>query len=162
MEKWIAWCHYSENSTPGARSNSSPSVLTSIIVPFFKTTVRPKLKCFRFGKHWCINISATRITMHANIKPAVPIGYIVAFVDDTPVNKCKIYLCHLHNGVILMNFKWFCAIFLIIVVTYTPKTWIDFCTTNFGSYLAAFCLLMDRQFLPFIKSGPCSFGFWIP
>ena len=31
----------------------------------------------------------------------------------------------------------------------TPKTRCKFSTTNFGSYLAVFCLVIDRQFLLF-------------
>ena len=42
---------------------------------------------------------------------------------------------------------------------YTPKTRCNFITTDFGSYLAAFCLLMNIQFLLFNKSGEWSLQF---
>ena len=41
----------------------------------------------------------------------------------------------------------------------TPKIRCKFSTTNFGSYLAVFCLVMDRQFLLFNKSCAWSFEF---
>ena len=44
----------------------------------------------------------------------------------------------------------------------TPKTWCVVISTNFGSNLAALCLLTDRQCLLFYKSGACSFEFWVP
>ena len=44
-------------------------------------------------------------------------------------------------------------------VTTTPKTRCKFSTTNFGSYVAVFCLVMDRQFLLFKKSCALSFEF---
>ena len=46
--------------------------------------------------------------------------------------------------------------------TSTPKTRCNFSTTNYGSYLVAFCLVMDRQFLLFNKSCTWSFESWIP
>ena len=44
-----------------------------------------------------------------------------------------------------------------LLTHFTPKTGCDVSSANFGSYLALFCLLMDRQFLLFYNSGACSF-----
>ena len=54
---------------------------------------------------------------------------------------------------------WCTRVLNIATSSPTPKTRCKFITTNLGSYLAAFCLIMDRQFLLFYKSGAWSFKF---
>ena len=89
-----------------------------------------------------VAILLPRVTIQKN-QQFMEICYGILYVEEILLQK----YCKIGSSIpILSN-------------VFTPKTRYNFITTNFGSYLAAFCLLMDRQFLLFNKSGEWSLKF---